>query len=72
MSYKIVERDVKLEIVDESLDGVIGKTPHSVAGLGRCAVRMPAYTDEELKAGLGDETCDQIEHIFARFNRPSN
>jgi hypothetical protein len=63
MSYE-VERDVKIEIIDES-DGRIHEAAYSVGGLGRCASRMPAFTDEELRLGLGDEVCDQIESIFA-------
>lgn len=55
MSYIVVERDVKLEVADESYEA-----GYSVAGLGRCAVRMPVFTEAGLKVGLG-KTHDLIE-----------
>jgi hypothetical protein len=51
--------------VDES-DGVI-REGSSIAGLGRCATRLPMFTDAEIEAGLGKETCDQIERGLANL-----
>ena len=61
-----IEGDVKIEIIDES-DGFMHETAYTV-GLGRCATRLPAFTNEELRAGLGDEVYAQIEGIFADIN----
>lgn len=70
MNYEI-ERDVKIEIVDES-DGRLYESGHSVAGLGRCATRMPRFTEKEIRAELGDKTCDDIESIFADVQTTSS
>jgi hypothetical protein len=69
MSYE-VERNVKIEIVDESLDGDCG--PFGIAEpLGRCATRLPAYTEEEMEAGLGKELYDQIGRLFDNIESSS-
>lgn len=66
MGQYIVERNVKVEIIDE----VHGDAHESgfCIGSGRTGGPLPNFTDEELKAGLG-EGYYEIERAFANLGR---
>ena len=66
MGQYIVERDVKIEIVDE-VHGDAHESGYCM-GSGRTGGPLPRFTDEELKAGLG-EAYYEIEDVFANLGR---
>jgi hypothetical protein len=54
-----IQEDVKLELSDEAEADVS-------TGM-RAATTTPRYTDDELKAGLGEEVSNRIDNLLSRF-----